>query len=90
MFKQVCQQAFANLFKQVSIPLRSYKKEPENRPCGPLAPSIDDIQFHMSQSLRLAAMVEKTKRSGLCRDWVYSNMMPSALKVWEVTTARQS
>ena len=36
------------------------------------------------------AMVENLKRSGRCRDSVYSNIMPSALKVWELTTARQS
>ena len=43
-----------------------------------------------SQLLRRVAIVENAKRSGLCRDSVYSNMIPFALNVWEETTARQS
>ena len=42
------------------------------------------------QLLRRVAIVENTKRSGLCRDSVYSNIIPFALNVWEETTARQS
>lgn len=79
----------SNLNKKI-IEIAGGTKGTENRPCGPLAPSTDNIQIIKHQSLRRAAMVEKTKRSGLCRDCVYSNMTPSALKVREVTTARQS